>query len=242
MKALIMGWIKMGNAVKGTPEPRNKHVELETKIAPSQDRSRATFEAILTVSGELLGEVGIERLSTNMIARRAGMTPPSLYRYFPNKYAILHEMGRRVLAAEDAIVLDWLTAGGADGLASVEEIAARNVEMLREVRQAVRNQPGGVWILRVMRAVPVLREVRAASLQLVADALYARLLAASPATDPARLRAATLLITNLTSAANEMMIDDPSLEQSIAGELARMVALYSHDLLFGASDGRDAVL
>ena len=30
-------------------------------------------------------EVGIERLSTNLVCERAGLTPPALYRYYPNK-------------------------------------------------------------------------------------------------------------------------------------------------------------
>ena len=43
----------------------------------------------------MLEEVGFERLSTNMICKRAGLTPPALYRYFPNKYAVLKELGER---------------------------------------------------------------------------------------------------------------------------------------------------
>ncbi|WP_066213171.1 helix-turn-helix domain-containing protein [Blastomonas sp. CCH5-A3] len=73
-----------------------------------QDRARATYEQIIQATGELLPEVGIERLSTNMIAERAGLTPPALYRYFPNKYAILSEMGRRLITAENETVEQWL--------------------------------------------------------------------------------------------------------------------------------------
>jgi len=206
-------------------------IPLDTKIAPSQERARTTFETILAVTGELLGEVGVERLSTNIIAERCGITPPALYRYFPNKYAILREMGRRLLAAEDEIVLEWLNAGGADGAATLEQDVQRNADMLRRVRDAARAQTGGIWMLRVMRAVPILREARAESIQLVSSAIYDRLRAIWPDADEGRLRAATLLSTNLTAAANEMMIEDPALEDSVADEIARMMALYYRDLL-----------
>ena len=52
------------------------------KPGPKQRRAQETYERLLDVAGALLGEVGIERVSTNLIAARAGVTPPALYRYF----------------------------------------------------------------------------------------------------------------------------------------------------------------
>lgn len=217
---------------KGRPKADEEGpVELETKTSPSQERARATFERILEVTGDLLGEVGFERLSTNMIAKRAGLTPPALYRYFPNKYAILKEMGQRLMEAEDAVVFEYLQKGSVDTPVTFEEDIARNTELLRLVRKAALAQPGGAWILRVMRAVPVLREVRAQSIQTVADALFDSLHAAHPDADVERLRMATLLSTNMTVAANELMIDNPELEARLAHEVSHMIAIYYRDLL-----------
>jgi len=165
------------------------------------------------------------------VAQRAGLTPPALYRYFPNKYAILREMGRRLLAAEDEVVFEWLAAGNAERPITLEEDVQRNVELLRRVRKIAQDQPGGAWILRVMRAVPILREVRAESIDAVADALYQRLRPVRPDLDEERLRAATVLSTSLTTAANELMIDNPALEGHVATEVARMMALYYRDLI-----------
>ena len=64
-----------------------------SRAAPKQERALQTRERLLDVAGELLGEVGIERISTNMIAARAGVTPPALYRYFGDKYAVLEALG-----------------------------------------------------------------------------------------------------------------------------------------------------
>lgn len=206
-------------------------VALDTKTAPSQERAKATFDTILAVTGELLGEVGIERLSTNVICARAGITPPALYRYFPNKYAILREMARRLLAAEDAIVIDWLAKGPATTPTTLDQDIERNAALLRQVRKVVRGEPGGVWILRALRAVPVLREVRDESLATVANAVFETLHARHPHVDPQRLRAATLLSTTVNTAANEMIVDHPELDGPITAEVSRMVALYYRDLL-----------
>ncbi|EFC83393.1 TetR/AcrR family transcriptional regulator [Parafrankia sp. EUN1f] len=57
--------------------------------APRQDRSRAMVERIVTAGREILLERGYERTSTSRIAARAGISPGSLYQYFPNKESIL---------------------------------------------------------------------------------------------------------------------------------------------------------
>ena len=60
-------------------------VELLEKNKPQQARAKRTYEAILASAAKLLVEVGVERISTNLIAEDAGITVPALYRYFPNK-------------------------------------------------------------------------------------------------------------------------------------------------------------
>src|SRR3984893_1548274 len=87
-------------------------MKLGTKITPSRPTGVSTFEFLLSTAGQLLGEVGFEGLSTNLICKRAGMTPPALYRYFPNKYAVLQELGRRLMRAQDYAVFAWMAEGG----------------------------------------------------------------------------------------------------------------------------------
>jgi AcrR family transcriptional regulator len=69
--------------------------------APRQVRSRAIVEAIVQAGRELLASDGARSLTTNRIAERAGVSIGSLYRYFPNKDAVLAaiyeaETGREV--------------------------------------------------------------------------------------------------------------------------------------------------
>jgi AcrR family transcriptional regulator len=52
---------------------------------PTQARSRARVENILKAAGTLLGEVGYDGLSTNLIAERADVPVGSIYQFFQGK-------------------------------------------------------------------------------------------------------------------------------------------------------------
>jgi AcrR family transcriptional regulator len=62
---------------------------LPSRRAPRQLRSRAIVEAIVQAGRQLLASEGPKSLTTNRIAERAGVSIGSLYRYFPNKEAVL---------------------------------------------------------------------------------------------------------------------------------------------------------
>lgn len=55
----------------------------------SQERSRATVEALLDATARVLTREGYDRASTNRIAAKAGVSVGSLYQYFPNKEALV---------------------------------------------------------------------------------------------------------------------------------------------------------
>ncbi|GAC1682866.1 MAG: TetR/AcrR family transcriptional regulator [Ktedonobacteraceae bacterium] len=60
----------------------------ERRQAHRQKRGVLRVEEILQVAGALFAELGYDKVTTNMIAARAGMSPGSLYQFFPNKDAI----------------------------------------------------------------------------------------------------------------------------------------------------------
>jgi len=60
-----------------------------SRRTPKQRRSRVIFSAILEAGRRLLESKGPRALTTNRIAERAGVSIGSLYRYFPNKQAIV---------------------------------------------------------------------------------------------------------------------------------------------------------
>ncbi len=201
-------------------------VDMEMKTVPLQERSRQTYESVLAAAAALLEEVGVERLSTNLICQRANLTPPALYRYFPNKYALLKELGARLMQAQDEIVFAWIDAGGLDA-ATPEEAFRRNLDIQKRVNDLTRAQPGALWILRALRAVPALRAVRIESREKVAARLFTALRARYPNTAPAALRRAVRLNLEMALAATELVLEEPDDEpEEISAEYSHMIVAY----------------
>lgn len=63
--------------------------EFEPRKLPRQERSRATYEAMLEACARLLREQGYEALTTTGVAERAGVGIGTLYEFFPNKESIV---------------------------------------------------------------------------------------------------------------------------------------------------------
>lgn len=213
------------------PPNSGQPVELDPKVTPLQDRARATYEQIIQATGELLPEIGIERLSTNMIAERAGLTPPALYRYFPNKYAILSEMGRRLITAENEAIAEWVNseefAIGSGLQAEIESFSA----LLDRLRDVVLAHPGGAWIYRAMSAVPVLQEMRRRASKDFVRVIIDAVVDDFPKVDPERVRGAVLLTSIVNHAVTETMADDYPTASLLRREAAIMMSIYYRDVV-----------
>ena len=62
-----------------------------------QARGEQRIQLLLDVAEQLFAEFGFEATTTNAIAARAGMSPGSLYQFFPNKDAIAEALATRYL-------------------------------------------------------------------------------------------------------------------------------------------------
>jgi len=103
---------------------------------PTQARSRARVASILKAAGELLGEVGYDRLSTNLVAERADVPVGSIYQFFKGKddivAALVEQFQDRIrrLASErlDAVGAredrKAFIAGLVDGIAGIQAEAS----------------------------------------------------------------------------------------------------------------------
>ena len=55
----------------------------------SQNRSRATVDALIEATARILVREGFDKASTNRVAEQAGVSVGSLYQYFPSKEALV---------------------------------------------------------------------------------------------------------------------------------------------------------
>ncbi len=71
---------------------------------PTQKRAKIKVELILDATKGLLISGGIDKLTTNHIAKAAGMSVGALYQYFPNKQAVIYELFSRWLTSDGELV------------------------------------------------------------------------------------------------------------------------------------------
>ncbi len=170
--------------------------------------------------------MGIDSLSTNLICARANLTPPALYRYFPNKYALLRELGIRLMQVQDQVVYDWMAGDGLTAT-TVEEAHAQEFAVQKRVVEITRAQPAALWIGRAMRAVPMLREVRTQSREKMVGAVFRALRPRFTETSDETLCIAVRLNIEMCSAAIEMIIEEPEQDaDKMIAELSWMMVRY----------------
>jgi len=190
---------------------------------PRQQRALDTYELILGATVELLSEVGIERLSTNLVCERAGISPPALYRYFPNKYALLRELGERLMQAQNELVKQWATPDtmrlrGAALVAGIYQLYEQTLVLTREL-------PAGLWVTRALRAVPALAHVRIESHAFVSGLIVSAFMQAHPRAPQQEVAVLARLAVEMVYAALEMLFDDASLDERAVGQaLSEMLA------------------
>lgn len=77
---------------------------------PVQARSTARLASLLDAAAAVIDEIGYERLTTAMVAERAGASIGTVYRYFPDRIVVLQSLSSRALASfvegTRAVVLD----------------------------------------------------------------------------------------------------------------------------------------
>ena len=142
---------------------------LELRCAPSQERSRATFDRLLRSAAELLEERGLSGFNTNLLSARTGVSIRAIYRYFPNKHALVVELARRMSSSWREALADDLAL--ADPTSDWRALWCSYVDRFVA---AVRRTPGAIAVLQAMRADPELHAVDDES-----NARYMRDIAAS---------------------------------------------------------------
>lgn len=201
--------------------------ETVQRALPQQERAARTVDLILTVTAQLLEEAGFEKLSTNAICERAGLTPPALYRYFPNKYAVLKTLGERLMAAQNAALAAWFSTD-----LTQDTFRESLSKMLLEQHRVTQAQAGGGWIMRSLHSSPFLLDVRQRSNAQVVDGLLEWLAQMNRQLDVEAARLKVRIAVEAGYAVIEMLCDEPEANaQAVCDETATMLALWLAPLL-----------
>ncbi|WP_104139181.1 MULTISPECIES: TetR/AcrR family transcriptional regulator [unclassified Cryobacterium] len=83
----------------------------QVRTEPIQQRSAARLSGLLDAAAAVVDEVGFDRITTAMIAERAGASIGTVYRYYPDRVAVLHALHERAVARFRQRVVDELGAG-----------------------------------------------------------------------------------------------------------------------------------
>ena len=205
-------------------------VELLEKNKPKQDRAKRTYEAILNAAAELLVEVGVERISTNLVAQRAGVTVPALYRYFPNKYAVLNALGAKVLDKQHVVFQQWFEQKR--GQCNPQLLLDDIYWLLKRTYDVTQEQIGGLEVLHALRAVAPLRDLRLTSHSLLSSQ-FSTIAAESLGriADDSLLTQTRLTVDSGYAIVERAMEAQPVPAEDILREGTRMIHLYWQDIL-----------
>ena len=188
---------------------------------PVQARSTARLAALMDAAAAVVDEIGYERLTTAMVAERAGASIGTVYRYFPDRIAVLQALGARNLERALARVTDeaansshddWFTALSAsmdiliDAYRTEPGFRSLRVGDVIDLRPAPNETPFKSVIASALLdslvtrfGVPDNDEVRFAfetSIE-VSDALAARAFARNPDGDESFLEAGASIVASL---------------------------------------------
>jgi AcrR family transcriptional regulator len=75
------------------------------RTEPIQERSAARIDALLDAAAEVVDEIGFDRLTTAMVAERAGASIGTVYRYFPDRIVLLQALRDRAVQRYRAAVV-----------------------------------------------------------------------------------------------------------------------------------------
>lgn len=107
---------------------------LRPRKSPRQSRAKELVSAVLEAGSRILIERGYEQLSMQQVGRVAGVSPGSLYQYFPDKAALVAALVDRISEREAAFHLERLAQlkSGSDLEAALRHVIESIVAFQRQ--------------------------------------------------------------------------------------------------------------
>jgi len=184
-----------------------------------------TIAEILDIATAIMTEEGVNGLSLAEIARRLGVQPPSLYRYFPSLMAVYDELSRRGQAEHLTIMRDAMSAAepGLDALTAGLEASGRWLLANRAIAQLMFWRPVPSFKPSAEASAPSV-EVVALERAAMTDAVAAGQLGPEADSDEAVYLVSTLIVGVLSQA----MANEPGLgwgEGRFTAQFPRLMGL-----------------
>jgi AcrR family transcriptional regulator len=188
---------------------------------PTQERARATVDAICTAASALIEEGGITTLTTNAVARRAGVSITAVYAYFPDKWAIVHELFDRFEQARAAEL-----SGLYEAFATSDDWAGVIDELWDRMAHFRIETPAGVMLRQAMLGSPRLADLDRQGSVRAATGFAAAIVGRNPAVDPDAAFAAAWVISLAASPLIDDAVRDGTVAQDRLDEGKRMIIRY----------------
>ena len=175
-------------------------------VLPTQARAKATYEKILKAAQDILAEDGLEALNSNAIVDRAEVSAPLFYRYFKDKYDLLHVLGTRLTDAQNQ------PSKAASNVSVAEEDLEDEIyRLLTETLKVTESFEGALAILVSLRAIPSLAFIRLDASLEISKQNVTQVLRLYPDLSRAEALRRSRLTNDLAYAFVEMLMEVPTM-------------------------------
>jgi AcrR family transcriptional regulator len=192
-------------------------------LRPVQARAKQTVDVILDNAAILLDEVGIDAFNTNLLAERAGVAVRSVYRYYPNKLAVIVGLAERQASEWQTLLARLLLP-----LADPKQSAYEAWDGVLDAYVAyIEGKRGRSAMHRAMQALAQLSEGNRRDNDVLSETISTALKARGLSQPPAVLRSISrLLLDTADVAVDEALSRRGSVSSRLLDELKRMHRAY----------------
>jgi len=141
---------------------------LERRAAPMQQRARDRITRVLAATEKLLASTSVDTITTSAIAAEANVPVSSIYRYFPNVFAIYKELFETLVAQLHARIAEIMEN---PEFTSWRE---RHLQVMRTLRKMLDEDPAYRPLFHLMLTTRELRIVKEQANAQIAAYLAAR--------------------------------------------------------------------
>jgi AcrR family transcriptional regulator len=176
------------------PGKANSFPQADVRNPPLQARARERYDVILAAAQAEISDKGLDALTMYGIARRARITPTSIYRYFESVEQILIAVTSSVMADLE-VQIDRLV----ESAQSADELTEAFGRGISESWNAFSRNPVARGLWSASKFLPQLRAIDDAFNRRVIDARCRRFEDLAPSADPTAFRCALTLLVGLST-------------------------------------------